>query len=76
MTSAEINKYRAMATLGLIEDELNPIFIFGSINTLLLRDVVSGKIDACAIARMELENRGIDPKTGKFIGWKTEKTRG
>ncbi|GAA4465452.1 hypothetical protein GCM10023093_17650 [Nemorincola caseinilytica] len=73
MTQEQINYFKAAASLGLIHDEENPIFIFNSTHKDLLLDIVSGKIDAVQMARMELYNRGLDENTGAWIGWsKTE----
>jgi len=70
MTQAEINRYRAAASLGLIPDEENPIFLFSQTHKDILIDIISGKIDAVQFARMEMWNRGLDMKTGKWIGWR------
>ena len=70
MTQEEINYYRAAASLGLIPDEENCIFLFNSCHTDILIDIISGKIDAVQFARMEMWNRGLDIKTGKWIGWR------
>jgi hypothetical protein len=73
MTLAQINYYKAAASLGLIPDEENPLFIFNGAHKDLLLDIASGKIDAVQMARMELCNRGVDEKTGAWVGWlKTE----
>ncbi len=74
MTQEQINYYKAAASLGLIPDEENPIFIFNSAHKDLLLDIVSGKIDAVQMARMELYSRGLDEKTGAWIGWSKTKT--
>ncbi len=70
MSQEEINYYRAAASLGLIPDEENPIFLWSSCSADILIDIISGKIDAVQFARMEMWNRGLDPKTGKWIGWR------
>jgi len=75
MTQAEINCYRAAASLGIIEDEMNPIFIFNGLRPELLIDIISGKIDAQEMARMEMRARGLDEKTGRWIGWRAQETR-
>ncbi len=75
MTQTEINHYRAAASLGLIPDEENPIFLFNSLRAELLLDIVSGKIDAQEFARMEMRARGLDDKTGRWIGWNSKETR-
>ncbi len=70
MTQEEINYYRSAASLGIIEDEINPIFLYSQINSSLLIDIINGKIDPVQFARMEMRNRGLDEKTGKWIGWR------
>ena len=75
MTKAEINHYRAAAALGLIPDEENPIFLFNGTRAELLLDIISGKIDAVEMARMEMSARGLDEKTGRWIGWQVPETR-
>ena len=72
MTQAEINHYRAAASLGLIPDEENPIFLFNGTRAELLLDILSGKIDARELAIFEMRARGLDVKTGRWIGWKNE----
>ena len=69
MNQQDLNYYRSEASLGIIEDEINPIFLYSQINAGLLIDIISGKIDAVQLARMEMWNRGLDMKTGKWIGW-------
>ena len=75
MTQTEINHYRAAASLGLIPDEENPIFLFNGIPAVLLIDIISGKIDPIEMARIEMRNRGLCIKTGGWIGWKSNETR-
>ena len=72
MTTAQYNHYKTAAALGLILDEENPIFLFNQTHKDLLLDIVSGKIDACELARIELKNRGLNEK-GRFVGWKNDK---
>ena len=69
MTQEEINYYRAAASLGLIPDEQNPIFLLSSCPADILIDIINGKIDTVQLARMEMWNRGLDEKTGKWVGW-------
>jgi len=73
MTTQELNYYKAAASLGLIPDEENPLFIFNSTNKDLLLDIISGKIDAVQMVRMELYNRGLDENTGAWVGWSKTK---
>ena len=75
MTQAEINHYRAAASLGLIPDEENPIFLFTMTHKDLLLGIINGKIDAVEMARMEMKARGLDLKTGRWIGWQVPETR-
>ena len=75
MTNQELNHYRAAASLGLIPDEENPIFLFNGTRAELLLDIISGKIDAQEFARIEMRTRGLDIKTGRWIGWTTKETR-
>ena len=75
MTQAEINKYRAMASLSLLPDAENPIFLFNSTHTELLLEIISGKINAQEFARMEMNARGLDEKTGRWIGWSSKGSR-
>jgi len=72
MTKKEYNDYQAAAALGLIPDEENPVFLFSGISKDLLLDIVNGKLDSVQLARIELRNRGLDLKTGRWIGWKVE----
>ncbi len=69
MTKREYHNFQAAAALGLIPDSDNPVFIFSSTNKDLLLDIVNGKLDAKQLARIELMNRGLDTKSGKWIGW-------
>jgi len=75
MTQAEINHYRAAASLGLIPDEENPIFLFNMTHTDLLLGMINEKIDPVEMARMEMRARGLDLKTGRWIGWSSKETR-
>jgi len=70
MTQELLNYYRSAASLGLIPDEENPIFLFNQTHTDLLIDIINGKIDLAQLVLLEIRNRGVDPKTGKFIGWR------
>lgn len=70
MTTAEYKDYQTAASLGLIPDDKNPIFLFSQTEKELLLDLVNGKIDAVQFAKIELRNRGFDIETGRWIGWK------
>lgn len=74
MTTTELNYYKAAASLGLIADEENPIFLFNSTHKDVLIDIISGKIDAIEMARIEMQNRGLDEKTARWIGWNSKTT--
>ena len=75
MTKAEINQYRAAASLSLIPDAENPIFLYNMTHTDLLLGIINGKIDAVEMARHEMRARGLDLKTGRWIGWSSKETR-
>lgn len=70
MSTKEYKDYQAAASLGLIPDDENPIFLFSQTEKELLMDVVNGKIDAVQFAKIELRNRGFDIETGRWVGWK------
>lgn len=60
-----------------LPDNLNPAFIFSLTATELLLEIAAGRIDAQALARQELADRGVDA-TGAWVGftaaekiWKT-----
>lgn len=65
MSTKEYKDYQAAASLGLIPDDQNPIFLFSQTEKELLMDVVNGKIDAVQFAKIELRNRGFDIETGR-----------
>jgi len=75
MTQSEINHYRAAASLGLIPDEENPIFLFNGTRAELLLQVINGKISARELAIFEMNARGLDVKTGRWVGWNSKETR-
>ena len=70
MNSEELKYYEAAANFGLVPDEENPIFLFTQTHKDILLAIVNGKLDALKMAKRELRNRGLDLKTGKWIGWK------
>lgn len=51
-----------------VSDDMNPRFLFQSIHTSLLVDILSGKIAAIEAARKELQNRGLNEK-GEWVGF-------
>jgi hypothetical protein len=69
MTRREINDWNLKATIGLIDDELNPAFIFGLTSSELLSQIAKGEINAQELAKRTLENRGLDIN-GKWVGFK------
>ncbi len=75
MSTEELNYLKAAASLGLIPDEDNVLFLFNQTKKDILLDIVSGKIDAVEFARMELQNRGLDETTGAWVGWNTKQKR-
>lgn len=72
MTQEQYKNYQTSAEYGLIPDAQNPVFLFSMSSNQVLLDIVNGKLDALQLLRLELFNRGIDEKSGKFIGWKTK----
>ena len=72
MSTKDYNDYKAAAALGLIPDEENPLFLFNSTSKDLLLEILSGRLDAVQMARIELRNRGLDTENGYFIGWTTK----
>ena len=49
-------------------DNPNPKMMFQGTETELLSKIVKGEIDPVALAKKELEARGIN-KEGKWVGW-------
>lgn len=72
MTQQEYNEYQRAAALGLMSDELNPAFLFSMTNRDILMDIINGKLDVVQMARIEMMNRGLDEKTGCWIGWNSK----
>lgn len=52
-----------------LNDDLNPEFIFSTVATDLLVQAVNGKIDLKELAKKTLKNRGLDNQ-GKWVGFK------
>lgn len=71
MTTEQYQSYQNAADTGEIKDAVNPIFIFSLTATELLVKIVSGEIDAVGLAKLELQNRGMD-NSGKWVGFKKE----
>lgn len=56
-----------------VADELNPAYLFSTRATALLVAIARGELNAQALALDELANRGLDPNTGKWVGFATAK---
>ncbi len=67
MTPEQIEIYNKAAELGTIPDEMNPLFLFSITHSHLLLRIVAGEFDPVALARQELENRGIEVPGIKVI---------
>jgi hypothetical protein len=50
-------------------DELNPAYLFSGTATALLVALASGELNAQALALDMLANRGLDPATGRWVGF-------
>jgi hypothetical protein len=57
MTKAQVQEWNRKAMAGTVSDDQNPIFIYCTTSTELLRQIAEGKIDATELAKRELENR-------------------
>jgi len=68
MTTQDYKTYKNQALTGTLADDDNPIFIFSDTRIKLLADIISGKIDAKELAKMELKNRGVNEK-GEWVGY-------
>lgn len=55
-----------------LPDDLSPNYLFSGIDTHLLTQAVTGKLDLLYYAKQELANRGID-ESGKWIGFSQAK---
>ncbi len=55
------------------EDARNPAYLFQNIHTELLVRIASGDLNALQLAKAELANRGLDVRTGKWVGFDTAK---
>lgn len=53
----------------MITDDKNPNFLFNCTDTDLLIAIVSGRIDARKLAKMQLESRGLNSE-GEWVGFK------
>lgn len=52
-----------------VPDELNPAYIFSTTATALLVDLAAGRISAQGLALDALADRGLDPRTGTWVGF-------
>ncbi len=60
----KIDKY-----LNEMRDEENPDFLFQTVATSILLNIINKRIDPMKLAKKELANRGLD-KRGNWIGFK------
>lgn len=60
MTPEQIEIYNKAAEIGTISDDMNPLFLFSITHSHLLLRIVAGEFDPIALAKHELENRGIE----------------
>lgn len=52
-----------------VPDELNPAYVYSQTATALLVALASGELNAQALALDALANRGLDPATGRWVGF-------
>jgi hypothetical protein len=52
-----------------VPDELNPEYVYSTTATALLVRLASGELNAQALALDALANRGLDPATGRWVGF-------
>lgn len=53
----DYDKLNDLALSGKLKDDDNPIFVFSTIKTSLLRDLLSGKYNVMDLIKFELEKR-------------------
>ena len=58
-----------MANTNNLPDELNPEYMFQTIDSALLVKAFNGEINLDDLVKKELSNRGLDPKTGAWVGF-------
>lgn len=51
------------------KDELNPVYMFQMTRNELLVKIASGEINPVELAKNELAMRGLDIRTGKWVGF-------
>lgn len=66
--NAQLEQWKAGSENGTIKDDENPAFMFSTVWTSLLVQIVNGEISAQFLASMELAQRGLD-KSGKWVGF-------
>lgn len=52
-----------------VPDEQNPAYLYSTTATALLVAIASGELNAQALALDALANRGLDPSTGRWVGF-------
>lgn len=52
-----------------LPDAKNPAYMFQTIHTDLLVAIARGEINPVELAKQELANRGLDIRTGKWVGF-------
>lgn len=60
MKAEDYKKYQQAAKTGAIRDHKNPIFILSGVDTDLLERAIAGEYDLIELAKIELQNRGIN----------------
>lgn len=68
--AARQDAYDLEEKIGELRDEDVPQYAIQPFTTALLMKIARGDIDMKKLAREELENRGLDPKTGAWVGFK------
>jgi hypothetical protein len=63
------NQIATTPTATEIPDELNPAYMLQMIRAELLLKIASGELNAVELAKQELAARGLDVRTGKWVGF-------
>jgi hypothetical protein len=71
MKKTTFDKMYEQSMNGSLSDDLNPLFLFSTVNNELLCDIVNGKIDVVSLAKHELEKRGYNEKN-EWVGFKSK----
>ena len=58
---------------GEMTDERNPAYLFQGTSTALLVQIARGDLNALQLAKQELAARGLDIRTGKWVGFEQAK---